>query len=324
MRATTDHDSDPPAGRRVYGLRVHGLDGVTELPVARGHLPGEVPVRIRQSDAPPPPPTSPPPPAPTPATQRQVVRVLADGRHLAMDRDRGEAVFFGEPLTPDLLAHPYLGPVATLFNRWAGREAFHGGAVVLDGRAWVLSGPRTAGKSTLLAALAADGVPVLTDDILVLDDHAVAYAGPRCLDLRQPLPDRPLAVRPVRNGSRWRIALPPLAPRIPLGGWFFLTWGTKLELAPLTAPELLARLAAGRSWRHLPSDPTALLALAILPAWSLTRPATWTTLTPTCRLIRSTILDGPRWQVTAGDPATGPRPGTADAGARRAERDRRA
>ncbi|MEU8332750.1 hypothetical protein [Micromonospora sp. NPDC048839] len=263
-------------GRGVYGLRVHGLDGVTELPPADGATLGWATVRVGQLHLPPPP--------PVPLDDRRGTRILADGRTLAVDRLRGTATFYGPPLAPDVLAHPYLAPVATTVNRWAGRETFHSGAFVLAGRAWAVLGPRTAGKSSLLAALAARGLPILTDDILVVDG-VDAFAGPRCVDLRQPVPGVGLPTRPVRAGDQLRVGLPPIAPRVRLGGWLFLRWGATVTLTRLSGAALLARLAGQRSFGQLPSDPAALLSLAVLPAWELTRPRDWAALDDTHRLL---------------------------------------
>jgi len=271
--------------RYVYGLRMRGVDGVAELPSvpeADSGAPGTT-VTVRQSDT-----TA---PRPILLDGDRGVRVLADGRHLALDRHRGTATFFGPLLTVDLLAHPYLGPIATTFNRWAGREAFHGGAFVLAEKAWAVLGPRTAGKSSLLAALASHAVPIVADDILVVD-ASHAYAGPRCVDLRQPIPGTPLDARPVRGETRLRIALPPISTRMPIGGWLFLHWGDDLKMTPIGAPELLGRLAARRSWPHLPSDPATTLALATLPAWDLVRPRDWAVLGRTRRLLDSVLSAG--------------------------------
>jgi hypothetical protein len=269
--------SPQPEQRYAYGLRVRGVDGVDELPSAPvGRSVARKVVTVRQADT-----VAPPPVA---LDERRCVRLLPDGRHLALDRRRGTATFFGPPLTEDLLAHPYLGPIATTFNRWAGREAFHGGAFVKGDRAWAVLGPRTAGKSSLLAALASQDVPVLSDDILVVDGSG-AYAGPRCVDLRHPIPGRSLDTKPVRNTTRLRLRLPPIPLRLPLGGWLFLRWGDELTMTSVGAAELLGRLAARRSWPQLPSDPAATLAIATLPAWDLTRPRDWNALGETCRLL---------------------------------------
>ncbi|SCL35425.1 hypothetical protein GA0070616_5224 [Micromonospora nigra] len=267
-------------GRFVYGLCVRGLDGVEELSAPGEAGDGHIAVHVRQATGPP------PPPAPT-DTQRGI-RVLADGRTLVVDRLRGTATFYGPALTPDVLAHPYLAPVATIFNRWAGRETFHSGAFVQGGRAWAVVGPRTAGKSSLLATLAARDVPVVADDILVVDGNHV-YAGPRCVDLRQPVPGTGQPGRLVRAGDRVRVALPPIEPRVPLGGWIFLRWGGAVELTRVPGSVLLARLAGQRSWPRLPSDPAALLTIGALPAWDLTRPRDWSALVATHRVVEGTL-----------------------------------
>ncbi|MFC7547202.1 hypothetical protein [Plantactinospora sp. GCM10030261] len=278
--------TERPAGRNVYGLRVRGLDRIPELPVADGPPDDRPVVRIRWSAAPP------DEPAEGGAGDRgdrdRCVRVLADGRRVTLDRRAGTATFHGPPAPPDLLPHPYLASVATVVNRWAGREVFHAGAFVAAGLVWPVLGPRTAGKSSLLAALAADSVPIVADDILVSDGE-VGYAGPRCLDLREPVPGLPRDGTLVRHRTRLRIPLPPVPDRLPVGGWFFLHWGAAPELCPIGAVDLLPRLAALRFWPDHPSDPAALLALATRPGWDLTRPRDWTALPHSRRLVDTAI-----------------------------------
>ncbi|MEU8288653.1 hypothetical protein AB0C01_30395 [Micromonospora sp. NPDC048905] len=281
VEQTMSGENMPTPGRAVYGLLVHGVDEASELPPADGATLGWPAVRVCQVDA--------PPPAPVPLNDARGTRILADGRTLSVDRLRGTATFYGPPLAPDVLAHPYLAPVATTVSRWAGRETFHSGAFVLAGRAWAVLGPRTAGKSSLLAALAARGLPILTDDILVVDG-VDAFAGPRCVDLRQPVPGVGLPTRPVRAGTLLRVGLPPIAPRVRLGGWLFPRWGAALTLTRLSGAALLARLAGQRSFGQLPSDPAALLSLAALPAWELTRPRDWAALDDTHRLLAAAVV----------------------------------
>ncbi len=261
-------------GRFVYGLRVTGLDDVAELRDPIDQPAGGIPVHVSQSTRRPPPLVE--------LDDHRNVRELLTGRVLDLDRDSHRATFFGEPLSRDQLAHPYLGPVAVIFNRWAGREVFHAGAFVADGRAWIVLGPRTAGKSTLTAALAASGVEVLADDIVVTDGTTV-FAGPRCVDLREPIPGHALpgpalASGPARLGTRTRIALPPINSRWPLGGWFFLGWGDELSVEPIAIPALLRRLSVIRCAPELASDPGQLLTLAGFPGWVLRRPKEWTEL----------------------------------------------
>lgn len=67
-----------------------------------------------------------------------------------------------------------LGPVLGVVLRLRGTVCLHASAVVIGGRAVGLVGVSGAGKSTTAAALALRGHPVLTDDVLALDDHGAA------------------------------------------------------------------------------------------------------------------------------------------------------
>ncbi|WBB82077.1 hypothetical protein O7606_12330 [Micromonospora sp. WMMD882] len=308
--------SHSPTDRHAYGLRVRGLGHVTEL--APAVPPDDRPTLTVRYDH------TGPPPQPTGPDRERCARVLADGRRMSVRRDLSTATFHGPAPAPDLLAHPYLAAAAIVVNRWAGRESFHAGAFVSGGRAWAVLGARTAGKSSLLAALAADGVPVLADDVLVTDGRD-GFAGPRCLDLREPVPGADLATRPARYATRLRVALPPAPDRLPVGGWFFLRWrdgqpdtappGSRRDgggpaVSPVPASDLLARLAALRTWPELPSDPAVLLALATLPAWDLVRPRGWWALDHTRRLI-GRALRAP----TEATPVTAPTDAVRPAGA---------
>jgi hypothetical protein len=214
---------------------------------------------------------------------------LRDGqRAIAIDRVRSSAVYHGPRVPDDELVHPYLGPVATVFARWLGREAFHAGAFLVKDGAWALLGTNEAGKSTLLAAFAGRGGEVVCDDIVVVDGEN-AFAGPRCIDLRAP-PDRSgLPITEARAGSRWRVALPEIQPTVPLRGWVFLSWGSEHELREMGPVECLNRLALWRAWRKLPSDPKLMLKLAGLPAMSLSRSRRWDTLDATIDELTNSI-----------------------------------
>jgi hypothetical protein len=213
---------------------------------------------------------------------------LPEERWLQLDRSRSEAAYFGSLLTPDQLAHPYVGPLAIIFNRWLGREVFHAGAFVADERAWVVVGQREAGKSSLLAAIADNGIDVLADDISVTDGEQI-FTGPRCLDLRQPLPGIRMSLSRARDDTRWRLLLPHGPASCPVGGWLFLRWGDELSLTPVPASKLLGRLARHRLRTHLQSDPSILLALANRPAWVVTRPRSWAGVDGTVAAIVSTV-----------------------------------
>jgi hypothetical protein len=202
---------------------------------------------------------------------------LVDDGWLSVDRDEATATYHStHDIDPDRLVHPLLAPAAGLMARWLGREAFHCGAFLdAAGGAWGLTGANEAGKSTILAAMALSGTPVLTDDLLVVDRAGMAYAGPRCIDLRElDVVGGALAtrVRAVRSGTRQRLGLAPAQSAAPLRGWFFLDWGDMVEAVPCSARERFLRLGAQRRWPMLAADPRALLELACLPAWILRRP----------------------------------------------------
>jgi len=73
----------------------------------------------------------------------------------------------------DFLATYVRGPVMGFILRRRGVTALHASAVNLDGRAIVLCGESQSGKSTLAAALALKGTPVLCEDVT-----AVKVSGP--------------------------------------------------------------------------------------------------------------------------------------------------
>ncbi|MDP1847285.1 MAG: hypothetical protein Q8K79_05800 [Solirubrobacteraceae bacterium] len=195
---------------------------------------------------------------------------------LELDRGAQTATYRTlRPVDEDTLIHPRLAPAAALMARWLDREALHAGAFVAAGGAWGVAGANQAGKSTLLAGLALRGTPVFSDDLLVIDRAGFAYAGPRCIDLRRPevlgaaVGD---GLRSVREETRRRMDLPPVAAVAPLRGWFFLDWGSRVEALPCRAGARLGGLLAQRRWATQAIDPHVLLALAALPTWTLRRP----------------------------------------------------
>jgi hypothetical protein len=205
----------------------------------------------------------------------------APGGDVVVDRKAGVASFRGaDPLTPDEIVHPRLGMLAAIYAQWVpGRMAFHAGAFISGERGWAVVGERNDGKSTLMAALALAGLPVLGDDTLVLDGIR-CLSGARCVDLR---PDAAAhlgirdAVRTVRRGARERLFLDgPAPPAAPLAGWLFLKWADELAIRELHTPERIARIARRQGWhRRGVTDPARLLDFAALPAWELSRPRDW-------------------------------------------------
>jgi hypothetical protein len=207
---------------------------------------------------------------------------LRTGGEIAIDRKRGTVRYtLPAPLSSAQLVHPYLAPAAAVHAYWLDRESFHAGAVVIGQESWGVVGEREAGKSTLLAQLARVGLPVLTDDMLVLDGDA-PFAGPRSLDLRAEAAEHlglgePLGVVGARE--RWRVRLDGVDATPRLRGWIVLEWTDgAVSLERLSPADRTRRLSAQRGLRLPPRDPTRLLDLAALPAWTLRRPRDWAAL----------------------------------------------
>lgn len=278
----------PSDAHELYGLHLTGITGpwLLPAPAADTARPRVVICHARQG------------PEPEGMDTQRAVLGLPGLRQLVLRRGEGTATFTGPRLSHDELIHPYLGAAASVFSRWHGREVFHAGAFVCGDVAWAVVGGREAGKSSLLAALAARGWPVLADDLVITDGHQ-AFRGPRTIDLRRPAPGALAPVTPVRGGSRWRLALPPLPGAAPLGGWIYLRWRTDVTMHAVPASRSLARLAARRTWPALPSDPQTLLALAARPGWDLGRPADWARMDQTVDLMLETLQAASRPQVSA-------------------------
>jgi hypothetical protein len=207
---------------------------------------------------------------------------LLDGDRAIVDREGRCATLVTAPAADDgRLAHPFLTVVGSLFGWWLGRDLFHGGALSINGEGWALIGQAESGKSSLLAELAAAGHPVLTDDVVVVEDGLV-LAGPRCVDLRTPALDLlslPAPTQPVRGGDRHRLWLEPVPAAVPLRGWIFLTWGSRLRARPLGPGERLRRLLAERCAGG------GLLELVRLPGWELERPRGSNSIASTAELV---------------------------------------
>lgn len=218
--------------------------------------------------------------------------------HVEVDRAAGTARFRGvRGITSDAIVHPRLGMLAAVYAQWLpDRMSFHAGAFVSEGRTWAVVGDRGAGKSTLMAALALSGVPILGDDTLVVEGSA-CLSGVRCVDLRPDAPER-LGVEDkavtVRGGARRRLPLGAPPPEAPLAGWIFLAWGDAVSARALPVAERLARIASTQGWhRRGVTEPADLLEVAGLPAWELTRPRDWERLDEAVRCVRELCTGAP-------------------------------
>jgi hypothetical protein len=225
-------------------------------------------------------------------TDERAEIVLANGGDIVVERRPARAVFTVPADVGDgELVHPYLAPVAAVVARWLGRESVHAGAFAVGNRAWGVLGEREAGKSSLLAFLALRGYQVVSDDVLILDGSSV-FAGPRTIDLREEAAAElgvgtPLGIVGARE--RWRLTLDPVPSRLQLAGWIFLGWDAEPAVVRLAAGERLARIAAQRAVRLLPTDPGLLLRLSGLPGWELRRPRDWSSLPEATDLLLQAI-----------------------------------
>jgi hypothetical protein len=187
----------------------------------------------------------------------------------------------------EALEHPLLAFVAAAAARWAHRSAFHGAAVVLNDRAWILLAGPSGGKSTLVSELNARGHIVLAEDLSVTD-AGVVLAGPRSCDLRED------SARALGRGQRldayvgrerWRETLGPAPYEKPLGGFAVLNWGQKSSVRRAHSARKLQLLYAHEALSAGPSDPTSFLELLDLPMLELERPRDWDALDNTVRLL---------------------------------------
>lgn len=102
--------------------------------------------------------------------QRHYLR-YADGTRFYVDAASARIwATWPDPLTLEDTATYLLGPVLGFYLRLRGLVCLHGSAALLDGRCIAFVGPAGAGKSTLAAALAANGTPIVTEDVACLDE----------------------------------------------------------------------------------------------------------------------------------------------------------
>ena len=199
---------------------------------------------------------------------------MSDTDRISVDRSTLEIRYETKnPLSDDLLAHPYLGLPAGAAARWLGRQVLHGGAFVHGGHAWGVLGTKEAGKSSTMAWLDGRDVAVLTDDLLIIEGQTV-FAGPRTIDLRSEaaaaIGGEHVLIQGVRD--RWRIRPGPGLSSASLGGFVILEWGASVHLEPVPASRRMAVFIENALFAPDMSDATAYLDLSSLPMWRFERP----------------------------------------------------
>lgn len=256
--------------RGAYGFRLGGVARAQNLLVeAPPHWPLlDLRVRITSRE---------PPPREYVDEAIAVLRPRSGG-WIEIDRRAGRATFsLPEHPSDPALVHPHLASVAVVSAHWLGRESFHAGGFLVDGRVWGVLGDRDAGKSSFLALLALAGIPVLCDDVLILEQDT-ALAGPRSIDLRASAA-RHLGVGEalgvVGTRERWRLSLAPVSAEVPLAGWVSLRWDEQAEVRRPRGSDRLRMLGAHRGSSLYPSNPASLIDLSGLPFLELCRPQRW-------------------------------------------------
>lgn len=209
-----------------------------------------------------------------------VTLALAPAGFARMDRKRQRTELVVPRPTAAGFAHPYLASTAAVVARWSGMLSFHAGGFVVDGGVWGILGDREQGKTSAVMWLARHGFPAFCDDLLVVRGGEV-LAGPRCIDLREEAARRfgvGEDVGVVGTRRRWRVAVPPVAPCLPLRGWIVLRWSDRIRTRRAEPAERLAALTENRGLRLAERSGLAWLEALARPMLVVERPKEWSTM----------------------------------------------
>jgi len=200
---------------------------------------------------------------------RATIRLLGS-RAIRLTRDPPSVLYEGpSDVSIDALVHPYFAPAAAVLANWQGWNTFHAGGFESDGLAWIVTAEREGGKSSTLAALSQAGYPILADDLIVLKDRK-AFSGPRSIDLREdPQFGEPTYLGVVGERQRWRMALGPVQPELPVAGVIKLSWSDSARIQSVRSEDRMRVLAPALS---LPTSPASFLSVLSLPTYAVSRP----------------------------------------------------
>ena len=130
-----------------------------------------------------------------------------EGTEFFLDRRGTEiAARWPDSLTLDDITAYLLGPVLGFLLRLRGTTCLHASAVAMAGRAVVFVGVEGAGKSTMAGAMAERGFPVLSDDVVPLEERSdtfLAHPGWACVRL---WPPSVRALAHMGPAEHWRLA----------------------------------------------------------------------------------------------------------------------
>ena len=180
----------------------------------------------------------------------------------------GDAVWCAAPAHASLGdTSTYLtGPILALALRLRGVLALHASAVAVDGGAIAFAGPHRAGKSTIAAALAARGCPVVTDDLLHLRLESGRWMAEPYGGMLRLWPDAaalvfkaPCTLPPITHGWDKRAlatgaAVPAVERPVALRAIAVLSTADDTAadaIAPLSASSALVQLSANSASTHL-------------------------------------------------------------------------
>lgn len=145
-----------------------------------------------------------------------------------------------------------VGPILAFVMRLRGAACLHASAVELDGRAIAIAGAAGAGKSTLAAALVAEGGALIAEDVVALEGEGArllcipSYAGirlwPESAELLFGRRDALPLISPTWDKRMLETAA--IATRRELAVIYLLDRGEGTSIAPVAPHEALLRLVA--------------------------------------------------------------------------------